>query len=68
MDSTLVKATARAFRWEKMLVTARYVTMGEIATAERINPSYVSPVLRCHGLMTHTLNRCRQLLCIRLPA
>lgn len=68
MDSTLVKATARAFRWQRMLKTGRYATVREIARAERINPSYVSRVLRCHGLMTHTLNRCRQLLCIRLPA
>ncbi|MGE3067163.1 MAG: hypothetical protein AB7K67_16385 [Hyphomicrobiaceae bacterium] len=39
MDSTLVKAIARAFRWQKMLETGRYATIREIAKAEKINPS-----------------------------
>ena len=46
IDSTLVKAIARAFRWQKMLETGRYATIKEIATAEKINPSYVSRMLR----------------------
>ncbi len=46
IDTTLVKAIARAFRWQKMLETGRYATIREIAKAERINPSYVSRVLR----------------------
>jgi hypothetical protein len=46
VDSTLVKAIARAFRWQKMMETGRYATINEIAKAERINPSYVSRVLR----------------------
>jgi hypothetical protein len=46
VDSTLVKAIARAFRWQKMLETGRYATIKEIANAEKINPSYVSRVLR----------------------
>src|SRR5262245_47958130 len=46
VDSTLVKAIARAFRWQKMLETGRYAIIKEIAKAERINPSYVSRVLR----------------------
>jgi hypothetical protein len=46
IDSTLIKAIARAFRWQKMLETGRYATIREIAKAERINPSYVSRVLR----------------------
>jgi hypothetical protein len=46
VDSTLVKAIARAFRWQKMLETGRYATIKEIAKAEKINPSYVSRVLR----------------------
>jgi hypothetical protein len=46
VDSMLVKAIARAFRWQKMLETSRYATIKEIATAENINPSYVSRVLR----------------------
>jgi len=46
VDSTLVKAIARAFRWQKLLETGRYATIKEIARAEKINPSYVSRVLR----------------------
>jgi hypothetical protein len=46
LDSTLVKAIARAFRWQKMLETGRYATIKEISRAEKINPSYVSRVLR----------------------
>ena len=46
IDSALVKAIARAFRWRKLLETGVYVTVGEIAAAEKINPSYVSRVLR----------------------
>src|SRR5947207_2032244 len=46
IDSTLVKAIARAFRWQKMLETGSYATIKEIARAEKINPSYVSRVLR----------------------
>jgi hypothetical protein len=46
VDGTLVKAIARAFRWQKMLETDRYATIKEIAKAEKINPSYVSRVLR----------------------
>lgn len=46
IDSTLVKAIARAFRWQKMLETGKYATIKEIAKAEKINPSYVSRVLR----------------------
>lgn len=46
VDSTLVKAIARAFRWQRMLETGRFGTIKEIAKAEKINPSYVSRVLR----------------------
>jgi hypothetical protein len=46
IDSALVKALARAFRWRKLLETGVYGTVGEIAAAEKINPSYVSRVLR----------------------
>lgn len=36
VDSTLVKAIARAFRWQRMLETGRYATVREIARAEKI--------------------------------
>ena len=46
VESTLVKALARGFRWRKMLETGVVGTVTEIAARERINPSYVSRVLR----------------------
>ena len=45
-DTTLVKAVARAFRWRRMLEAGRYGTIDELATAEKINSSYVSRLLR----------------------
>ena len=46
VDSALLKALARGFRWRKLLETGDYATIEEIAGAENINPSYVSRVLR----------------------
>jgi hypothetical protein len=46
IDSTLVKAMARAFRWRKLLETGQYATIDEIGAAEKINCSYVSRVMR----------------------
>jgi len=46
IDSAMVKALVRAFRWRKLLASAVYGTIDEIAKAEAINPSYVSRVLR----------------------
>ena len=46
IDSTLVKALARAFRWRRMLESGRYSTIDELAAAEKINASYVGRVLR----------------------
>jgi hypothetical protein len=46
IDSTMVKALARAFRWRRMLETGAIGTVREIAAKEKINSSYVSRVLR----------------------
>jgi len=46
IDSTMIKAIARGFRWRKLLETGVYGTIEEIAAAEKINSSYVSRVLR----------------------
>ena len=46
VDSTLVKAVARAHRWQRMLESGRYSSVAELAEAERINSSYVARVLR----------------------
>jgi hypothetical protein len=46
VDSALVKALARAFRWRRMLESGSVATLTEIAAKEKINASYVSRVLR----------------------
>ena len=46
IDNTMIKAIARGFRWRKLLETGVYGTIEEIAAGEKINPSYVSRVLR----------------------
>lgn len=45
-DGALVKALARAWRWQRMLDEGRNDTGADIADAERINSSYVSRILR----------------------
>ena len=46
VDSALLKALARGFRWRKLLEACDFATIEEIAKAENINSSYVSRVLR----------------------
>ena len=46
IDNTMIKAIARGFRWRKLLEMGVYGTIEEIAAAEKINPSYVSRILR----------------------
>jgi hypothetical protein len=46
VDSAMVKAVARAFRWRDMLESGEHATIREIAAAEKINESYVGRVLR----------------------
>jgi hypothetical protein len=46
MDSTLVKALARAFRWKRMLESGEFATIAELAEREGIAPSYLTRVLR----------------------
>jgi hypothetical protein len=45
-DITLIKAVARAFRWQRMLESGQFATIKDLAAAEKINSSYVSRVLR----------------------
>jgi hypothetical protein len=42
----MIKAVARAFRWQKLLENGTYGCLDEIAKAERIGPSFVSRVIR----------------------
>ena len=46
MDSTLVKALARAFRWKRVLESGEFTTIAELAEHEGIAPSYMTRVLR----------------------
>ena len=45
-DNTLVKALARAFRWNRMLQSGEFATIAELAELEGIAPSYMTRVLR----------------------
>jgi hypothetical protein len=45
-DSTLIKALARAWRWQRTLDNGVYATISEISETEGINKSYVSRILR----------------------
>lgn len=46
VDNTMVKALARAHRWKRMLEGGDYATIQDLAAAEKINPSYLSRILR----------------------
>jgi hypothetical protein len=46
IDRTLVKALARAHRWQRLLESGEYGTLAELANAERISRSYICRVLR----------------------
>jgi hypothetical protein len=46
IDRALVKALARAHRWQRLLENSDYATLAELAGAERISRSYVCRVLR----------------------
>jgi hypothetical protein len=46
VDSTLVKAIARAYRWQRMLEAGTYASMRDLAAAEKISPTYISRLLR----------------------
>jgi hypothetical protein len=45
-DGTLVKALARAWRWQRMLDEGVYTSVSEIGDAENISKSYISRILR----------------------
>jgi hypothetical protein len=45
-DGTLVKALARAHRWQRMLESGQAASAAELADTDRINRSYVSRILR----------------------
>ena len=46
VDNAMVKALARAFRWQRMLDDGVCGTIEELARRERVNRGYLSRVLR----------------------
>lgn len=45
-NAALVKALARAFRWQRMLESGQFTTMSELANRENIAPTYMTRVMR----------------------
>jgi hypothetical protein len=45
-DEKLLKALARAYRWQKMLAIGPYESVTAIAEAEKINKSYLQRMMR----------------------
>lgn len=45
-DPTLLKALARAFRYQRMLDEGRYASISEMAAAEKIERGYLGSLLR----------------------
>ena len=46
VDSTIVKAIARAYRWQRMMEQGAYATAEDIAHSEKISASYVNRLLQ----------------------
>ena len=54
-DPALVKALARAFRYQRMLDKRRYASITEMATAERLERGYLGSLLRLTLLAPETI-------------
>jgi hypothetical protein len=52
-DPALVKALARAFRYQKLLDEGRYASISEMAAGERIERGYLGTLLRLTLLAPH---------------
>lgn len=46
IDNAMVKAIARAFRWQELLENGTYGCLDEIAKAEKICPAFISRIIR----------------------
>ena len=49
-DEALVRALAKARYWQDQIVSGEYRSLDDLATARKINPSYVSRILRLNQL------------------
>jgi hypothetical protein len=56
-DGTLVKALARAWRWQRMLEEGRFASARELAEAECVSLSYISRILRLTLLAPDIIER-----------
>jgi hypothetical protein len=56
-DGTLIKALARAWRWQRLLEEGRFASVRELADAERVGLSYISRVLRLTLLAPEIIER-----------
>jgi hypothetical protein len=45
VDSTLIKALARAYRWKRMLDDGHYGSVSELAAAEKLDRGYLGRIL-----------------------
>ncbi len=54
-DPALVKALARAFRYQRLLDEGRYASISEMAQAERIERGYLGSLLRLTLLAPNTV-------------
>lgn len=46
IDNAMIKVLARGFRWQRLLYDGTYATIEDLAAAEKINPSYISRLMR----------------------
>ncbi len=46
IDNTMIKAIARAFRWQRLLENGTYGCLEDIAKAEKIGASFLSRIIR----------------------
>ena len=46
IDNAMIKAIARAFRWQKLLENGTFGCLDEIARPEKIGPSFVRRIVR----------------------
>jgi hypothetical protein len=70
-DPALVKALARAFRYQKLLDEGRYASISEMAAAEKIERGYLGTLLRLTLLapeMVEAILNGRQPEGVTLPA
>lgn len=69
-DPALVKALARAFRYQRLLDEGRYASISEMAAAERIERGYLGSLLRLTLLapdLVEAILNGREQDCLTLP-